>query len=284
MFKAVVFDMDGVLRIGAQAVPGANETLQALSAAQIPFSVCTNECRYTPQHLRELLYSLGIHLPPETHIYTAGLAVRDFIERKLQRFSSKQFILGIVGEQGLLDVITPLCEQYSNLIIADRPPPAAPDATLFLVIGTVDMITIEHLQRIRCWTHAGAFVITSCRDTADPSSHGNEIGLGMPRWLLRMANTGSSKAKCKAYSVGKPHPLHSDAILRSFPGIQAREILFVGDTLYTDIRLAEESGFRSALVLTGNTKRSQLQDSIVQPDYVIDSVKDILTKVLNLNR
>ena len=53
------------------------------------------------------------------------------------------------------------------------------------------------------------------------------------------------------------------------------EILFVGDTLYTDIRLAEESGFKSALVLTGNTKKDTYTNSVIETDFVIESIRDI---------
>ena len=57
------------------------------------------------------------------------------------------------------------------------------------------------------------------------------------------------------------------------------KILFVGDTMYTDIRLAEESGFKSCLVLSGNTKIEALATYTIDPDYVLDDInglKDII--------
>ena len=41
------------------------------------------------------------------------------------------------------------------------------------------------------------------------------------------------------------------------------EILFIGETLYTDIRLAEESNFKSSLVLSGNTRKASLKNYVM---------------------
>ena len=57
--------------------------------------------------------------------------------------------------------------------------------------------------------------------------------------------------------------------------IENNEVLFVGDTIYTDIKLAEESGFRSALVLSGNTKREGIQNYVTEADVVFDSVLEL---------
>ena len=57
------------------------------------------------------------------------------------------------------------------------------------------------------------------------------------------------------------------------------DIIFVGDTLETDIKLAKEAFFKSILVLSGNTKRENLKKSHITPDITIDSVDDLSTVV-----
>ena len=57
--------------------------------------------------------------------------------------------------------------------------------------------------------------------------------------------------------------------------IQNNEVLFVGDTIYTDIKLAEESGFKSALVLSGNTKQEAIKNYVTEADMVFDSVLEL---------
>jgi ribonucleotide monophosphatase NagD (HAD superfamily) len=79
----------------------------------------------------------------------------------------------------------------------------------------------------------------------------------------------------RTYSLGKPHPIHLKKIKSIFPDTNNRELLFVGDTLSTDIQLAEESDRTSCLVLSGNTKRETLKNFIIEPDYIIDSIKNL---------
>ena len=52
--------------------------------------------------------------------------------------------------------------------------------------------------------------------------------------------------------------------------------MFVGDTIYTDIKLAEESGFKSCLVLSGNSKIDTIKSYITEPDYVIDDISKLI--------
>lgn len=62
--------------------------------------------------------------------------------------------------------------------------------------------------------------------------------------------------------------------------LKGKEILFVGDSMNTDIRLGFESGMRTALVLTGNTRADDVKNHVLQPDVVLHSVKDLLAGFL----
>ena len=135
---------------------------------------------------------------------------------------------------------------------------------------------IAYLEKCLKWAKAGAKVITTCPDTADPSSKGDDMCVGMPNHTIHLLNYNSC---IKPYSLGKPHPIHARKIRETFPDLKDEEILFVGDTIYTDIYLAEENNFKSCLVLTGNTKKEFLKNYVVEPDYVVNSItniKDIL--------
>ena len=108
-------------------------------------------------------------------------------------------------------------------------------------------------------------------DTTDPSSKG-DFNLGMPNHLLYMA--GYNKL-AKKYNIGKPNPIVKEIIMRGLGVDDPSDVLFVGDTLYTDIQLAEESGFKSCLVLTGNSNRETLKNFVVEPDYVLNNVGEL---------
>jgi len=51
----------------------------------------------------------------------------------------------------------------------------------------------------------------------------------------------------------------------------------VGDRLETDVAMGRAAGMPTALVLTGVTRREELAAAPVRPDYVLESVRDLLT-------
>lgn len=268
--KAIVFDMDGVIRIGHTPVDGAGDVFKYLEAQNVPFMLSTNECRYTPEEIVNDLHEMDIHLPEGTPIYTAALAVRDYLQSKIERFPDEKFVVGVIGESGLYSAISSL----EKIQLVDNPPTEhyVAQSRMYLVVGTVDQIKISHLAKARNWIKAGARVITTCSDMSDPSSKG-DFTLGMPNHMLHMI---SYNVATKHYSTGKPHPIHRRKIMELFRDTNPNEILFIGDTLYTDIRLAEESGFQSALVLSGNTRIDALKTYVVEPDYVLNSINDVI--------
>jgi glycerol-1-phosphate dehydrogenase [NAD(P)+] len=59
-------------------------------------------------------------------------------------------------------------------------------------------------------------------------------------------------------------------------GVPARDTLLVGDRLATDIRMANEAGMTSALVLTGATGPEEALASTDRSDYVIHHLGELL--------
>jgi ribonucleotide monophosphatase NagD (HAD superfamily) len=59
-------------------------------------------------------------------------------------------------------------------------------------------------------------------------------------------------------------------------GVAARDTLLVGDRLATDIRMANEAGMASALVLTGASGPEEALASTDRPDYVIEHLGELL--------
>ena len=74
--------------------------------------------------------------------------------------------------------------------------------------------------------------------------------------------------------AGKPSTLMLDAAADRMC-LEPSCCLVVGDRLETDILMGQEAGMRTALVLSGVTRRSDLTTSPVRPDLVLESVKDL---------
>jgi len=59
-------------------------------------------------------------------------------------------------------------------------------------------------------------------------------------------------------------------------GVPVQQCLVVGDRLETDMVMGRQAGARTALVLTGVTRREHLVNASVQPDYVLENIRGIL--------
>ena len=267
--KVVAFDMDGVLRIGMHPVRGASDIFKTLQKLDKHSLIITNECRYTSDEIIEDLEEMGVHVDGEkTPILTAGKMVYEYLLTKHKRFPDEHISLGIVGEQGLYDTINPIT-QLDNVEIVEVPPKYKTKS--ILIVGTVNKIKISNLEKVLKWVKAGSKIIITCGDMADPSSKG-DFTLGMPKQILHMTNYNIRGPA--AYSCGKPNPIVAKQILARFPEVKPAEVLLVGDTLYTDIRLAEENGFKSMLVLSGNTKKEGIKSAVTEADIILESVEE----------
>jgi ribonucleotide monophosphatase NagD (HAD superfamily) len=75
--------------------------------------------------------------------------------------------------------------------------------------------------------------------------------------------------------VGKP----SDIMIRvavDYMGLRPQDCVLVGDRLETDMVMGKKAGMATALVLTGVTNQEILKKSVIQPDYVWESVAEII--------
>ena len=105
------------------------------------------------------------------------------------------------------------------------------------------------------------------------------LGSGTVADVCKAAMLGAIEASTGAHAeaiVGKPSP-HMAATLLERLGVPARDTLLVGDRLATDVRMANEAGIASALVLTGATGHEEALGSPDRPDYVIEHLGDLLT-------
>ena len=59
-------------------------------------------------------------------------------------------------------------------------------------------------------------------------------------------------------------------------GVPARDTLLVGDRLATDVRMANEAGMASALVLSGATGLEEALASPDRPDYILGGLGELL--------
>jgi len=248
--KSYLIDMDGVLVRGSQPVPGANEFIQRLRAAERKFLVLTNNPLYTPRDLTARLERIGLQIPPEA-IYTSALATAQFLQSQLPNGTA--YVIGDVGlTTALYDV---------GYIITDH----APD---YVVVGETTSLSYERLTHAVRFVSAGARFVATNPDVSGPGDGGMVPACGAIAALIAAA-TG-----VRPYFVGKPNPLMMRTALRTL-GAHSEESVMIGDRMDTDIIGGTESGLDTILVLTGVTRREEVERFPYRPTFVVESVAEI---------
>jgi NagD protein len=250
MANGLLIDMDGVVYGGDIMIPGADEFVGKLLKENIPFSFMTNNSQRTRLEAVRKLRKLGIEVT-EKHIYTSAMATGKFLAGQIP--SGTAYVL---GEGGL---ITSLHENGITLVDND------PD---FVVLGEGRNFTLEMVQRAVDMILAGAKFIATNRDPSPKKKGWNNLGIAATAAMIEEA------AGVKAFVVGKPGPVMMRAARKAL-GLETAEVTVIGDTMDTDIQGGVQMGYKTILVLSGITKKEELQKYAFKPDLIVNSVQDI---------
>ncbi len=78
----------------------------------------------------------------------------------------------------------------------------------------------------------------------------------------------------RAFSVGKPSPVMMREARKAL-GLRTEEITVIGDTMETDILGGVQMGYRTILVLSGGSRREDVDGYAYRPDRIVDSIADV---------
>lgn len=248
--KAFLLDMDGVLVHGRRPIPGAPEFIGRLLALNIPFLVITNNPMYTPRDLSHRLASEGMNIP-EQNLFTSAMATAQFLVS--QRPNGTAFV---IGEVGLTHAMHSVGYTQTN---------KDPD---YVVLGESNSFSLDQITQAIRLISAGARFIATNPDATGPSETGIVPACGAIAALVERA-TGK-----KPYFVGKPNPLMMRRALTAL-GAHSEDTIMVGDRMDTDIATGMEAGMETILVLTGVTRREEVERYPYQPTRILESVADI---------
>ncbi|WP_459983972.1 HAD-IIA family hydrolase [Nocardioides sp. AN3] len=247
-------DMDGVLVHEEVPIPGAKEFIDTLKDSGRRFLVLTNNSIFTPRDLRARLLGSGIDVPEES-IWTSALATAQFLAD--QRPGGTAYV---VGEAGLTTALHDV-----GYVMTDRDPD-------YVVLGETRTYSFEAITKAIRLVADGARFIATNPDASGPSQQGMLPATGSVAALISTA-TGRSP-----YFVGKPNPLMMRSALNRIEA-HSETTAMVGDRMDTDVVSGLEAGLRTYLVLTGSTRREQVEMFPYRPTRVVDSVADLVDLV-----
>ncbi|KAF4674184.1 hypothetical protein FOL47_009590 [Perkinsus chesapeaki] len=280
-YHGFLFDMDGVLHQCEHAIPGAGEFITRLNAGQIPYMLLTNECRYTTEELSlKLLGILGVNIR-ESQIYTAANSAADFFARLIS--NGWTGVVFIIGEFGLVSTVRQAFVKHGlsedSVITGDTSRSRSPKEVDYVLIGSVHSENTRYVERACSCVQEGARLLYTCPDYYEVTPDGS-YKFGMPMPAVEMI---SKVTNADSYNLGKPNPhmlrmarqrLLSQRMRGRSPALGP--VLFVGDSLGTDIRTAIENGIDCALVMSGCTDEQQLKKSPLLPNFVFASIKELM--------
>jgi HAD superfamily hydrolase (TIGR01458 family) len=249
---AILLDIDGVLHVSGEAVPGGGEAVRALRADGHRLRFVTNNTTRARAQLAGDLRGLGVELDDEelttTPVAAAGL---------------------LAGARVLALTMAAVREDLAGQVeLVER------DAEVVLLGGadegeeTARVFTYENLNRAFAELEAGARLVCLHKNRWWQTARGPLLDSGAFAAGLEYA------AGVEAEVVGKPTRAYFDAALADL-GASPEEAVMVGDDIEADIGGAKAAGLRAVLVRTGKFREEALAAAEAQPDGVVDSVADV---------
>ncbi len=250
-YDCILFDLDGVLYRGEDAVPSAPPTLAELRRRGVRPVFLTNNSSRTPLQVAEKLRGIGIEAEPG-EVVTSALATAELLA---ERGGGRAFV---IGQDGVREALSD-----AGIAIVDGDPEEAD----LVVVGYDGGATYGSLKRASLLVQRGARLVATNADGSYPAADGLWPGAGA---LLAVITTTTG---AEPEIVGKPFaPLFEAGRRRGGGG----RPLVVGDRLDTDIEGAARLGWDSMLVLTGVSGREDVERLGIVPTVIAEDVSALL--------
>ena len=246
-YDLAMLDLDGVVYVGAEAVPGVPDHLARASAAGMSLAYVTNNASRPPADVASHLRRLGVPADAPDVVTSAQAAARLVAER-----SDDGDPVFVIGGAGLFEALQ---EQGR---VGTQDVEAGPVA---VVSGYAPDLVWQTVIEGSVLIRKGTPWVASNTDRTIPTRYGPGPGAGV------LVGAISGYAGVEPVVAGKPEPPLFHETQRRCGG---RRPLVVGDRLDTDIEGATRAGFDSLLVMTGVTGVAELVSAPPQlrPSYV----------------
>ncbi len=236
-FDSFLVDLDGVVYVGPSAVPGAAETLTALTETGHRVAFVTNNASRTPQDVADHLMSLGVPATPD-QVLTSAQAGAGMLARQLPAGSP---VLA-VGGPGVAAALA--AEGFTVVDAVTEPMDPGGDDVAAVLQGFGQDVGWRALARAAFAVSRGVPWVATNTDLTIPVPGGIAPGNGT---LVAAVATATGRSPEVA---GKPFP---PILLRAADLSAGLRPLVVGDRLDTDIEGAANAKMASLLVLSGVT-------------------------------
>ena len=247
--EGLLLDIDGVLAVSWEPLPGAVQAMASLRADGVPFRLITNTTTHARRDLAATLRGAGFEVETD-EIVTAVTATASYLRE--HHAGGRAFVL----TDGAPD------EDLAGVPIAGT----SQEADVIVIGGASDAFTYETVNGIFRRLMDGVALVGMHRNLYWKTSQGWELDGGAYIAGLEEAS-GTSAVIC-----GKPADTYFQTAL-DLLGVPAARAAMVGDDITNDIEGARAAGMTGVLVRTGKFREEDLAKG--SPDVVLDSLADV---------
>jgi len=254
-----ILDMDGTFYIGNNLLPGAIEFVEIVRESGKDFIFLTNNSSANSEQYADKIRRMGIS--GEIKVFTSGEATAIYIRRKMK--VERLFVLGTPCLKDLFksygfEVVNP--GRFGECV-------ADPDA---IILGFDKTLTYESINAFCRFVMMGKpYVATH----PDPNCPDEDFPIPDAGAMIEFVRTATGRGP--DVIIGKPNPFILDSMIEKFHLTRER-MAFIGDRLMTDMKLANNSGIISILLLSGETKMEDIGKTDVKVDYIFENLLELV--------
>lgn len=250
--KAFLLDMDGTTYLSNKLLPGALDFVNFLNKNKIKYLFFTNNPSSSVKDYVRKFHKLGLQQVKENNIITSGQATIEYLKKNKIK---KIYLLATPSYTSEV--------KKAKIKLSEKNPQA-------VVLSFDKTLTYQKLVTAAYLLNSKSIkYIATNPDLVCPTINGPIPDCGSMAALLEKA-TG----RLPLY-IGKPHAGMINAAIKRLK-IKKKNLALIGDRLYTDIRMANDQRLTSILVLSGETKKSDLKKSPFKPKYIFQNLREVL--------
>ena len=246
--RGLLFDLDGVLYIGDDAIEGAAEAINDIKARGIPCRFTTNTTTKSLETLYNKLVDMGLPIDRQ-EVFGVIRATQQYLRAK---GNPRCFLL--LSEDPLQD--------FEEFPVSETDPEV-------VVIGDVGKRwDYDLMNSVFQMVINGAKMVALHKGRYWQMEDGLRMDIGAFVAGLEYV-TGHA-----ATVIGKPSPEFFRLVLDDL-GLRPEEVAMIGDDIINDVGGAQAVGITGVLVRTGKFREDLVARSGITPDLVVDSIRDI---------
>ena len=252
--KVFFIDRDGTLTLGKGLIKNSSLFLDKLKEKNKNFFILTNNSSKTPNEHFENFEKLGLKIEKENVLVSIDASISFFKEKKVKK------IYWVANKK--VDTYIKEC----GFLFDDKNPQAA-------LLTFDNEINYAKLVKFTQFIRKGVPYYATHSDLVCPTENGDVPDIGS---FIKLIEITTKKIPNKVF--GKPNIEFIEHVLKKYQ-LKFSDAVVIGDRLYTDIKLAENTDITSILVLSGETKREDYEKSKISADIVVSDVSKLINFV-----